>query len=118
MGNKKGDNEHDGDINKVRTCKAENSALYYCMNCGLMIKNESESRNHIDRMHASWMKYKMGNDERYWCIECNMSYKCEDEFSKHYNQKHRFKCDLCKNKFTQNIKLENHIRDQLDPRTG
>ena len=31
---------------------------------------------------------------------------------------HRFECDLCKNKFTQNIKLENHIKDHLDPRTG
>ena len=65
MENKENDNEHDGDINKVRICNAENSALYYCMNCGLTIKNESESRNHIDRMHASWMKYKMGNHEKY-----------------------------------------------------
>ena len=54
----------------------------------------------------------------HWCIECDLSYRCEDEFSKHYNQIHRFGCDLCKNKFTHNMLLENHMKDHLDPRTS
>ena len=69
-------------------------------------------------MHPSWIKLKNDDTIRYWCIECNMSFECEDEFSKHYNQMHRFECDLCKNKFPQKIKLKNHIKDHLDPRTG
>ena len=116
MENKEDDNEHDGNKNNVHISNVEDSAPYYCMDCDVTAKNGLESINHIGRMHPSWIKLKKDDAVRYWCLECDVSCKYEDEFSKHYNQKHRFECNLCKNKFTQNIKLENHIKDHI--RTG
>ena len=66
-------------------------------------------------MHASWIKFKMDDVVTHWCIECDLSYRCKDEFSKHYNQIHRFGCDLCKNKSTHNMLLENHIENHHKP---
>ena len=47
MENKGDDSEHDGDMNKVHISNAEDSALYYCMNWDLTVKNGLESINHI-----------------------------------------------------------------------
>ena len=48
-------------------------------------------------------------------IICDLSYRCENEFSKHYNKIHRFGCDLCSNKSTHNMLLEDHIKNHHKP---
>ena len=42
------------------------------------------------------------------CNECEGTWECENEYNVHINQKHKFKCNICENKFVKESTLKYH----------